>query len=550
MRVRVAAICLLFLAAAAANAVPTTPAFYIVGEVDRGGGVTVDAVFDVVIQGELTSALFHTTADAPASRRHRLEAAVLDASDTILFTGALDLDFTLRGEHAVPHGNGSIDAHRIELQRVPFVLRIPAANAEWIELRSATAKGPARLRIADLPRHERERVPQGQSVGTGSSVASAANRLDLLFIGDGYTAAEADRFESDVESVAAQFLAASPYGEYSNYLNIVRHFVASPQSGADHPVCKGDPFAVHDPKEGTFVQTAFDATYCTNGIQRLLTVNPLKVFAAAAAVPDWDKIVVIVNDGLYGGSGGTVPVISADHSAVSLLQHEYGHSFTMLADEYSHPYPGYPACSDISGRMRCEPNVTDRSIRDEIKWKAWIAATTPVPTPEFLGSEIGLFTGARFETSGFYRPKFDCAMRSIGRPFCEVCRQEYVLRLYRGWGGIPAMGVRMLDDATPAGERVLATPGQPVTFTATILSPAGGWRPAIQWFVDGEAVPEATSSSFTLTPAGSAPHTVEVRVTDTTDFVHPLVAADLLTSSRSWTVETFVAAPRRRAARH
>jgi hypothetical protein len=543
-------ICVALLAVSTADGGPATPAYYIVGEVDRGGGITIDAAFDVVVQGELTSAVFDMTAHAPRSGGHRLEAIVLGTSNAILFAGSLDLDFTLRGEHAEPSGSGRIDVHRIELQRVPFVLRIPAANAEWLELRSAAAEGSTRMRIADLPRRERERGPQTQSVGSASNAASAANRLDLLFIGDGYTAAEADRFEADVESVAARFFGISPYAEYGNYVNIIRHFVASPESGADHPVCKGDPFAVHDPKEGTFVRTAFDATFCTNGIQRLLTVNSLKVYAAAAAVPDWDKIVVIVNDSLYGGSGGMVPVISTNQDVVSLLQHEYGHSFTRLADEYSHPYPGYPACSDLSGRMFCEPNVTDRSSRDEIKWKAWIAATTPLPTPEFLASEIGLFTGARFQTSGFYRPKSDCAMRSIGSPFCEVCRQEYVLQLYRGWGGIPAMGVKMIDDATPAGDRVVTTPGQLVSFTATILSPAGGSRPAIQWFVDGEAVPEATSASFTFTPAGTASQTVELRVTDTTDLVHPLVVADLLTTSRSWTVETFVAAPRRRSARH
>ena len=55
-----------------------------------------------------------------------------------------------------------------------------------------------------------------------------------------------------------------------------------------------------DPLAGTFVDTAFDARYCSFQIHRLLVVDGSAVLAAAAAVPSWDRIMVRVNDGTYG----------------------------------------------------------------------------------------------------------------------------------------------------------------------------------------------------------------------------------------------------------
>ena len=139
---------------------------------------------------------------------------------------------------------------------------------------------------------------------------------------------------------------------------------------------------------------------------RLLVVNTSKVLAAAAAMPDWDEIMVIVNDPTYGGSGGSLAVISTNGAAVQVAQHEYGHTFSRLADEYTTPFPGYPACSDMSGPA-CEPNVTDQTSRALIKWFPWIDAGTPIPTPNQTAYRrvVGLFQGARYLGTGMYRPK-------------------------------------------------------------------------------------------------------------------------------------------------
>ena len=92
------------------------------------------------------------------------------------------------------------------------------------------------------------------------------------------------------------------------------------------------------------------------------------MLTAAANVPDWDKILVLVNDSEYGGSGGTLGVGTTHSAAVQIMQHEFGHSFTKLADEYETAYPGFPACSDLTAPGNCEGErqQPDRSRAAEV----------------------------------------------------------------------------------------------------------------------------------------------------------------------------------------
>src|SRR5262249_12613300 len=160
--------------------------------------------------------------------------------------------------------------------------------------------------------------------------------------------------------LAERFFSISPYAEYKNFFNVRVLFVPSAQSGADHPACPSDPSTV-DPKKGQTADTAFDATYCGNGVVRGVTVNTAKVLAQAAVAPETDRIAVIVNDDEYGGSGGPVWVTSTHRQAFEIAQHENGHSFAGLTDEYTSAFPGFPKCSDVSGSRPCEPNATDQT---------------------------------------------------------------------------------------------------------------------------------------------------------------------------------------------
>ena len=303
-----------------------------------------------------------------------------------------------------------------------------------------------------------------------------------------------------------------------------------------------------DPLRGTFVSTAFDARFCDYNIHRLLVVDTIKVYTAAAAQPDWDKIILIVNDPTYGGSGGEIGVISTHTFAVQIAQHEYGHSFADLADEYESPYPGFPSCSDLSGSSPCEANVTDQTNRSLIKWAYWIDPSTPIPTPEDdpqYDNLVGLFEGARFKTNDMYRSGKNCIMRSMGRPFCQVPGQAYILKLYQGGWGIPAIGIELIEpgSAQPTSPLTLVHPTSQV-FRADVLSPVGGPLVSIEWFVNGFKVNGETSQTFTYvtSPVQSGQVMVEMRVQDVTSAVHPSMVGDELQTNYTWTFNVVVLA--------
>ena len=103
--------------------------------------------------------------------------------------------------------------------------------------------------------------------------------------------------------------------------------IASRDSGADDPAgCGGT---------GSQPRTFLDATFCTNGIRRLLVANTsLALSTAGAQVAEWHSIFVVVNSAVYGGSGGAIAVFSTAQTATEIALHELGHTAFQLADEY------------------------------------------------------------------------------------------------------------------------------------------------------------------------------------------------------------------------
>lgn len=472
----------------------------------------------------------------------------------------------LRAEFAADpeHGDGRIELHRpVRDPHRAFVVRVPLDAADTIEFAGGAAKAAQRvdlrelaIRAAQLPlaAAARSALPlaaplPGDAAASVAKAANSGNRLDILVLGDGYTSAEQTTFANHAAALKTALFNVSPYKDYQNFVNWQTGFVASSQSGADHPAyqagctgttCCADTAARSDPRAGIFVNTALDATFCTSQIHRLLTTRSSKVMAAAAGFPDWDKILVTVNDPVYGGAGGSFATISAHSSAALIAIHEFGHSFHGLADEYDTPYPGFPACSDISGSARCEPNVTNQTNASLVKWRSWFTPGLPIPTPAGT-SGTGLFQGARYLSSGMYRPVDNtCLMRALGTSFCPVCRQEYVLKLYRGGFGSPAAGIDLIEPGTEAPSPATAVNyvrGSSKRFSATILRPSVG-AVGLQWYLDGVAISGATAASYDFRQDAATPvtRTLELRATDQTAFVKAAMAGNLLQHSRTWTI--------------
>jgi hypothetical protein len=326
-------------------------------------------------------------------------------------------------------------------------------------------------------------------------------RYNIAVLGDGYRADDQAKLTSDATTLIDDIFDQPPYAIYRGLFNIKVVQAVSTDRGARGGTAGGNP------------STAFGASFSCDGVSRLLCVNERAVLTAAARdVPEYNLAVVIVNDTKYGGSGGDVPCVSTNRQAAEILRHELSHNLADLADEYETPYPGFSACSRTNDCR--EPNVTLRNTRADIKWLDWIPAATQVPTPEGAHiAGVGLFEGARYLSSGIYRPiESACKMRNLGQPFCPVCSEGLV----RAFWNLP--NTHLIDDATPAGAvQANACTGTTLSVTTPVITPS---TLTFAWTIDGRPQ-TATTASLVVAPgtltAGS--HTVAVSVKDATPLV-------------------------------
>ncbi|HEX8189593.1 MAG TPA: M64 family metallopeptidase, partial [Pyrinomonadaceae bacterium] len=364
------------------------------------------------------------------------------------------------------------------------------------------------------------RAAAAEPVQTIVNNGDPANRVDVVILGDGYTAAELSKYQSDVQQFVQLMFEQEPLREYQRFFNVHRIDVVSAESGSDHP------------ENNTFRNTALDSAYNCSGIQRLICANVGKVetvLTNSVAPAQRDLVIVIVNDATYGGSGGSVAIASTHPSAVELVLHESGHTFGLLADEYTE---SPPACNNTSEPVQA--NVTRQTARAAIKWNAWIEVTTALPTFSTQPGLVGLFEGARYCTTGLYRPTFNSKMRSLGRPFEQVNGEQLVRRVYNR--------VSPVDSFAPSNASVLQlAAAQSQTFSVNTPLPLTHAL-AVSWTVDGQ--PAGTSPSLTVNAGGLAAgsHTVAATVSDPTTFVRS-DPEQLLTERVSWSVNVAAGNP-------
>jgi hypothetical protein len=261
---------------------------------------------------------------------------------------------------------------------------------------------------------------------------SPAQRYNLVLVAEGYQASQMAQFANDAQSLVDYLYATPPYDEPALRcaFNVYRIDVTSTDSGADDPAACGG--------TGAVARTYFDASFCTSGIQRLMSVNSGTVLSVVnTLMPQWHRILVVVNSPIYGGAGGTPAITSTTPGWLEVAMHEMGHAIYGFADEY----PYWAACNEgghnnFVGAEPANANVTTVTDRATIKWGSLILPSTPMPTGPNLdcnqcddtinplfADAVGTFEGADYYHCGIYRPQANCKMRQLNQPFCEVCKQ-------------------------------------------------------------------------------------------------------------------------------
>jgi hypothetical protein len=262
----------------------------------------------------------------------------------------------------------------------------------------------------------RESVRQSDTTFELQNTGPAQDRVDIVFLSEGYTANQLEKFRGDVKRLSEFLLSAAPYSADKEKFNIRGVFRASVEAGTD------------EPRQMSFKSTALNSTYNIFDLDRYLLVEDNHAIHRMAAQVPHDVIVVVVNTDRYGGGGMVLDycTVTSDNSSSNLVfVHEFGHTFGFLADEYI----GNVAYNDMypAGIEPLEPNITREINRERMKWKELLTADTPIPTPtdaENAGSLVGAFEGGGYVKEGIYRPQLRCWMGSLNpnAGLCVVCQ--------------------------------------------------------------------------------------------------------------------------------
>ena len=82
----------------------------------------------------------------------------------------------------------------------------------------------------------------------------------------------------------------------------------------------------------------------------------------------------------------------------------------------------YGAVGRYSGSEPSSHNITTDPTGS--KWADWIGYDQPGV------GVIGAYEGAGYHETGLYRPSWDSKMRSLGKPFDAIAREQFIRRLY------------------------------------------------------------------------------------------------------------------------
>ncbi len=301
-----------------------------------------------------------------------------------------------------------------------------------------------------------------------------ASKVDLLLLGDGYTAARCGKFVADAKRLAEALFRVPAFRDRRADFNVWGLCPPAAEPGVSRP------------STGVHRRSPVGATYDAFGSERYVLTFDNRAFRDLAAWAPYDFVEILVNGETYGGGGifnlyGTVAVDS--DFAEYVFIHEFGHHFAGLADEYYTSSVAYEIPEDPLEPW--EVNATVLKDPESLKWSDLVAPGTPIPSPwpkeEFeahsrkiqerrkqiraenrpegemsalfreqqaveskllgeapLAGKVGAFEGANYSPRGAYRPQIDCIMFSRNDvPFCAVCRRaiEGIIDLYTSPAG-------------------------------------------------------------------------------------------------------------------
>lgn len=289
-----------------------------------------------------------------------------------------------------------------------------------------TARNKADMKFYSIMKHEVDpssifidRAPLAENkVVKILDNGGSADKVDLVFIAEGYTEEEQEKFFKDAERFSDALFDCPPFDTCKDRFNVWAVGTVSEDSGTSSS------------GTGVYKNTALKTGYYTFGLDRYLTTSDMKAIRDAVWNVPCDAVFLLINTDTYGGGGiyNSYACGTADNArTLNVFTHEFGHSYAGLGDEYFESTVAYDENYYNLSMELWEPNITTLVDFDR-KWKDLLPEGTPVPTPlnDETKDKIGVFEGGGYLSEGIYRPMDHCMMRDYA-PFCPACSRAILV---------------------------------------------------------------------------------------------------------------------------
>ncbi|MGI5346787.1 M64 family metallopeptidase [Streptomyces sp. CA-250714] len=396
----------------------------------------------------------------------------------------------------------------------------PAGDRVEVEYFNGPGNHPRHRQVpasAPLTKKQHHKIKDDGDVVPIKEAGPSDAKVDVVFIGDGYTADQQEDFRTDVRRNWEQVAKVEPYAQYKDLFNVWAVDAHSKDSGVSG-----------DPTSDVRKNTALGSYFFCDGMERLLCVDENKVEAYASKAADPDLVIVLSNSSKYGGAGyndisspsgydGIATASSDNAQAVQLVVHESGHSFGKLADEYWYsedehtgPEPGEPNLSTLSA---------EEMAAQRTKWHRWLGQDSPD------GGKVGTFEGGGCCARGVNRPTENSIMRTLGQEFNLPGREAMIAGFHKH---APAV-----SSTTPTGRLLRG---------AKRIRIEASEKARVRWLVDGREARKARGDRSVTpgtlgVPDDGRTHTVTVRATNPTEAVRDPQLRKLLNGTLQWNVK-------------
>ena len=436
-----------------------------------------------------TTRYFMVTIDAPTSQKPQQAFAFQDPREMHAHDMMAHVDKAKSPKAGLPssdhhHGHGDDEA----VHEVVYAVESATQNVYFpAGVRSAllycdTANSTSAIALdigahmgsgGDASQNRRRFMPSdanGIEVRSINEVAPPTQTLSIVFVSGGFMLEDKETFFKNATDLFAMLQdpgmdtqggsedgdlrsmhRSVPHNRYVNFWNVYAVFQPSVERGASRPGLPKQPYINVDNNLGCEHPAQIPRGLACRWelAQSLADVSP----AGAKDRPAKTLVISIVNTPLYGGTGQyldglrhfgnffngyNLDVIEEKKRMLSLMDHECGHAYGGLADEYiaitgdDNDDEFYENCQMGSGSN--PPNANSR-------WKWWMDAKAADPSNfvSVYGNGVGNPNWGISTTpiqecfyNNYFRPNENCMMNRLNDYFmCPVCREAAAVNIVK-----------------------------------------------------------------------------------------------------------------------